>query len=863
MSRKLALIIGNSEYQDPTLARLVTPNEDVNDLAEVLRAPEIGEFDEVTTLVNEPSANIRLEVESFFAEKKPDDLLVLYFSGHGVRDDQGQLYLAVKDTRHNRLRATAIPAAFITDGMDHSRSRRQVLILDCCHSGAFAQGIKGATGASVGTASAFEGTGYGRVVLTATDSTQYAWEGDEVIGEAENSVFTHYLIEGLRTGAADMDADGRISLDELYDYVYEQVVNKTPKQTPGKSSYKQQGEIVIARNPRPIKPKPAELPVELRHLIENPVASAREAAVRELSNLLYGSIPGLVLAAHEALKRLAEDDSKRVANAAAQILAAYAEEQRTKEGAEAEERAREEAARKEAAERARREAEERARREAQARAETEQLAAQRAEEERLAREKAEAERKARERAEAERKAKEEAERLAAQEAEEEQITREKVRQEAMARERAERLAAQQAEAERRAREQAEKERQAHPKEETEQRRKAGLPVWALGLGGLVLMACLAAAAVGIWGAISGGATQRAPTQAGPWPTTAPGVSQSAATTAPTQSPVSGEPAKATPGQAVSMVLLPKFLGILVFDQAHTGAEEAAKELQNPEALQFLGPTPENSVAGQIEIVTTATTQGVDAIMISNNAGDQIAPAAQAAVAAGIKVVTWDSPIPSAEGEQLFIAEVDFGETGTVMADMALHILGDDGGKFAVLSASPDAANQNAWIAAMEEALKDPKYAKLELLDIVYGNDQSEESYNQALALVDKYPDLGLIMAPTTVGIAAAAKAMQDEGLCDTVKVSGLGLPSEMVSYTLNGCAPEFALWSFVDLGYLTYYTTYLLATGAIEGKEGETFEAGRMGTYTITKDPYRDAGLRVLMGPFKVYDKDNVEAEAK
>ena len=324
-----------------------------------------------------------------------------------------------------------------------------------------------------------------------------------------------------------------------------------------------------------------------------------------------------------------------------------------------------------------------------------------------------------------------------------------------------------------------------------------------------------------------------------------------------------EPAAAESDEKLQMVLLPKFLGILVFDQANEGAMEANAELGNPVELEFLGPTPENSVAGQIEIVTTAATQGVDAIMISNNAGDQIAPAAQAAVDAGMTVVTWDSPIPSAEGEQVFIAQVDFDETGTVMADMALSILGDDGGKFAVLSASPDAANQNAWIAAMEEALQDPKYANLELLDIVYGNDQSEDSYNQALALVDKYPDMELIMAPTTVGIAAAAKAMQDEGLCDTVKVSGLGLPAEMVSYTLNGCAPEFALWSFVDLGYLTFHTTYQLATGQIEAKEGQTFEAGRMGTYTIEKDPTRDEGLRVLMGPFTVYNADNVEAAAK
>lgn len=329
-------------------------------------------------------------------------------------------------------------------------------------------------------------------------------------------------------------------------------------------------------------------------------------------------------------------------------------------------------------------------------------------------------------------------------------------------------------------------------------------------------------------------------------------------------PQAGQAASmAEPGKSLNMVLLPKFLGILPFDQAHQGAKEAAAELQNPVPLQFLGPTPENSVAGQIEIVTNATTQGVDAIMISNNSGDQIVPAVKAAKEKGITVVTWDSPIPSAEGEDVFVAQVDFSETGKVMADMALSILGEDGGKFAILSASPDAANQNAWIAAMNEALKDAKYAKLELIDTVYGNDQSEESYNQALALVDKYPDMELIMAPTSVGIVAAAKAMQDEGLCDKVKISGLGVPSEMLAYTMNGCAPEFALWSFVDLGYLSYYTAYLLASGAIKAEEGAQFTAGRMGDYTITKDPTRDAGLRVLMGPFSIYNKDNVEAASK
>lgn len=320
---------------------------------------------------------------------------------------------------------------------------------------------------------------------------------------------------------------------------------------------------------------------------------------------------------------------------------------------------------------------------------------------------------------------------------------------------------------------------------------------------------------------------------------------------------------AEPGKALDMVLLPKFLGILPFDQAHAGADEAAAELKNTKPLQYLGPTADNSVAGQIEIVTNATTQGVNAIMMSNNSGDQIVPAAKAAKAKGITVVTWDSPIPSAEGEDVFVAQVDFDETGKVMADMALSILGADGGDFAILSASPDAANQNAWNAAMKEALKDAKYAKLNLVDTVYGNDQSEESYNQANALIDKYPNLKLIMAPTSVGIVAAAKALQDGGLCDKVKVSGLGVPSEMLAYTMNGCAPEFALWSFVDLGYLTYYTAYSIASGALKAEEGATFKAGRMGEYTITKDPTRSAGLRILMGPFSVYNKDNVEAAAK
>jgi pSer/pThr/pTyr-binding forkhead associated (FHA) protein len=401
MGKKLALVIGNSEYDDKSLARLATPSEDVNDLAAALRSPDIGSFDEVTSLVNQPASTLRRSIAQLFAQKSPDDLLLLYFSGHGVLDDQGQLYLAVKDTERDLLSGTAIPAGFITLEMDRSRSRRQVLILDCCHSGAFARGTKGAVGGSVGTASAFEGTGYGRVVLTATDATQYAWEGDQVIGQAENSVFTHFVIQGLQTGEADVNGDGNVTLDELYDYVYAQVIARTPKQTPGKWSYKQQGEFVIARNPHPIV-KPIELPAELRAAIESPLASVREGVARELERLLNGSNAGLALSAFEALKQLVDDDSRRVSSAASTVLGAYAEKQHA---LEAQTRlVREQAEAKRLAEEA-----------------------QRAEQERLAKEKAEQEQLAHERAEQWRLAEEK--RLAEQRAKEERLAREKLAEE--------------------------------------------------------------------------------------------------------------------------------------------------------------------------------------------------------------------------------------------------------------------------------------------------------------------------------------------------------------------------------------------------------------------------------------------------
>jgi hypothetical protein len=317
---KYALIIANTDYSDPGLAKLNAPGKDAQDFARVLKAKDIGAFDDITIVENESEPAVRDAIDIFFSMKKPDDLLVMYFSGHGIRDEFGALYLAVKNTNRNRLRSTAIKSDFIRESMDQSHSRRQVLILDCCNSGAFSQGSKAATGVSIGTGPAFEGIGYGRVVLTATDATQFAWEGDKIIGETTNSLFTHFLVQGLE-GEADQDKDGRITVDELYDYAYEQIVTRTPQQTPGKWSYKQQGEIVLRHPERGAEIRPLPLPEDLISAIQSSIPIFRETAIRQLEELLKGKNIGLALSARSALERIAaEDDSRRVAQAAAQVL---------------------------------------------------------------------------------------------------------------------------------------------------------------------------------------------------------------------------------------------------------------------------------------------------------------------------------------------------------------------------------------------------------------------------------------------------------------------------------------------------------------------------------------------------------------
>ena len=313
-----ALIVASDDYADPGLRRLRAPASDAQALAGVLRDPEIGGF-QVRTLLNAPAHEVNLAVEEFFADRRPDDLLLLHLSCHGVKDEGGELYFAASNTLLRRLGATAVAAEFVNRRMSRSRSRRIVLLLDCCYAGAFERGMTARAGSGVGIQEQLGGRG--RAVITASSAMEYAFEGDELADSRElaPSVFTSALVDGLRTGEADRDQDGLVALDELYDYVYDKVRAVTPNQTPGKWAFGVQGELVIARRARPVT-VPAPLPAELQEAIDSPFAAVRAAAVQELTRLVRGRHAGLALAARQTLQRLVNDDSRTVATAATEAL---------------------------------------------------------------------------------------------------------------------------------------------------------------------------------------------------------------------------------------------------------------------------------------------------------------------------------------------------------------------------------------------------------------------------------------------------------------------------------------------------------------------------------------------------------------
>ncbi|SNT62814.1 Caspase domain-containing protein [Streptosporangium subroseum] len=242
-----ALIVGADTYADKALGQLRSPTHDGRELSNVLSDPRIGGFS-THQLLNRPAYEVAEEIEGFFADRRANDLLVLHLSCHGVKDESGRLYFAMSSTKLDRLAATGLSAAFVNEQIDRSRSQKIVLLLDCCYSGAFPKNLIPRSPERMDL-DRFQGRG--RVVISSSTSLEYAYESDTrlMIGTGRPSVFTGVLVEGLRTGNADLDGDGAVSVDELYDYLFDHVRQITPHQTPEKISTVR-GELIIARNPR-------------------------------------------------------------------------------------------------------------------------------------------------------------------------------------------------------------------------------------------------------------------------------------------------------------------------------------------------------------------------------------------------------------------------------------------------------------------------------------------------------------------------------------------------------------------------------------------------------------------------------------
>jgi uncharacterized caspase-like protein len=315
--QRRALIVANGEYDNAGLQRLMSPAADADALADVLANRTISDFD-VRVVRNETAHVVQAEIEDLFAEGKPDDVLLLHFSCHGLKSDSGELFFAARNTRPDRLGSTAVPAEFVQRCMRVSRSRSIVLLLDCCYGGAFGQGVAVRASGDANVLDNFPGSGFGgrgRAVITASNSIEYAFEGDRLAaGQAQPSVFTAALVEGLRTGEADRDEDGWIALGELYEYLFDRVRERNPKQTPSRD-IEMQGELYLARSRRR-KIKPSPIPADLQSAIAAENMFARLGAVAELRRRLGSENLPVAMGAFEALKTMAATDIEHVADAA-------------------------------------------------------------------------------------------------------------------------------------------------------------------------------------------------------------------------------------------------------------------------------------------------------------------------------------------------------------------------------------------------------------------------------------------------------------------------------------------------------------------------------------------------------------------
>lgn len=296
-----------------------------------------------------------------------------------------------------------------------------------------------------------------------------------------------------------------------------------------------------------------------------------------------------------------------------------------------------------------------------------------------------------------------------------------------------------------------------------------------------------------------------------------------------------------------IALVVKALGIGFFEAANKGAQEAAKELGDVEVI-YTGPT-DTTAEGQIEVINALIAQRVDAIAISANDTDALVPALKKAMDRGITVISWDSGV-APEGRLMQLNPSSSALIGNTIIKLAADQL-PEGGQVAVLSATTTSTNQNVWIEEMKKA--QPNYPNIEVVATVYGDDLADKSYRETQGLLQTYPDLKAIIAPTSVGIVAAAQAVTDAGKVGQVNVTGLGLPSEMAGHVKSGVSKSFAIWNPIDLGYAATMVAYHLASGDAKAEPGAKISMGRIGEVEL------DANREGAMSDPFTYDASNID----
>jgi len=303
-------------------------------------------------------------------------------------------------------------------------------------------------------------------------------------------------------------------------------------------------------------------------------------------------------------------------------------------------------------------------------------------------------------------------------------------------------------------------------------------------------------------------------------------------------------------EGLKITFLPKQVNNPYFDTSdNKGGKVAVGEFKGVYAQT--GPS-EAGASAQVSYINTASQQNVDVLVVSANDKDAICGALNEARQGGTKVVTYDSDTnPSCR--DLFINQATSEGIAKSQIKLISEAIGADGGEIAILSATANATNQNAWIEMMKTELAKPENAKLKLVATVYGDDDDQKSFTEAQGLLAKYPNLKGIISPTTVGVAAAARYLSGSTYKGKVQLTGLGTPNQMRAFVKDGTCKAFALWNPADLGYLAAYAGGALASGIITGKEGDKFKAGKLGEFTV------GANATVLLGDPFTFNASNID----